>query len=251
MAIVKTMSPQFISTVVGAGIGGAALEGNDDNPIGAVLGLGIGGVAGSLFDFEAPNFTKSIKKDFDIKVEKADSEVIKLKKELHESVRQNGKNLLDGTTDFNKNDVFGTLTKHNAIKAIDDTNDVNTLKSLLIAVKNPNKFEKLQNTSSVVVNNKIQTVIAADTPADVKKEELEKWFRKKGYQGQELENKLTLFSGLLDKEKNIIGGYLKKYKFKEACANWWQNMSLQNKEIIKNMPNFDKNVFKEITEIEV
>lgn len=204
MAIVKTMSPQFISTVVGAGIGGAALEGNDDNPVGAVLGLGIGGVAGSLFDFEAPNFTKSIKKDFDIKVEKADSEVIKLKKELHESVRQNGKNLLDGTTDFNKNDVFGTLTKHNAIKAIDDTNDVNTLKSLLIAVKNPNKFEKLQNTSSVVVNNKIQTVIAADTPADVKKEELEKWFRKKGYQGQELDTKLTLFSGLLDKEKNII-----------------------------------------------
>ena len=54
-----------------------------------------------------------------------------------------------------------------------------------------------------------------------------------------------------DKEKELVGGYLKKYKFKEACANWWQNMSLQNKEIIKNMPNFDKNVFKEITEIEV
>ena len=54
-----------------------------------------------------------------------------------------------------------------------------------------------------------------------------------------------------DKEKELVGGYLKKYKFKEACANWWQNMSLQNKEIIKNMPNFDKNVFKDITEIEV
>ncbi len=53
------------------------------------------------------------------------------------------------------------------------------------------------------------------------------------------------------KEKEMIGGYLKKYTYKEACKNWWANMADKNKEIVKSMPNFDKNIFFEITGIEV
>ena len=54
-----------------------------------------------------------------------------------------------------------------------------------------------------------------------------------------------------DEEKAKTGGYLKTYSFKGACKKWWDNMSEQNKKIIMSMPNFDKEIFKEITEIEV
>ena len=54
-----------------------------------------------------------------------------------------------------------------------------------------------------------------------------------------------------DESKKLIGGYLKSYTYKEACRNWWNGMSSKNKAIICSMPNFDANVFKEITGIEV
>jgi hypothetical protein len=54
-----------------------------------------------------------------------------------------------------------------------------------------------------------------------------------------------------DESKKIIGGYLRVYTYKEACKNWWNGMSSKNKAIICSMPNFDANVFKEITGIEV
>lgn len=52
-------------------------------------------------------------------------------------------------------------------------------------------------------------------------------------------------------EKRATGGYLKIYTYKEACAKWWAAMGEEDKEIIKSMPNFDKDVFKDITGIEV
>jgi hypothetical protein len=54
-----------------------------------------------------------------------------------------------------------------------------------------------------------------------------------------------------DESKKLIGGYLKSYTYQEACKNWWNGMSSKNKAIICSMPNFDANVFKEITGIEV
>ena len=54
-----------------------------------------------------------------------------------------------------------------------------------------------------------------------------------------------------DESKELIGGYLKTYTYQEACKNWWNGMDDENKAIICSMPNFDANVFKEITGIEV
>ena len=51
--------------------------------------------------------------------------------------------------------------------------------------------------------------------------------------------------------RQCIRGYLKSYTFEEACKNWWDGMSEKNREIIKDMPNFDSEIFKEITGIEV
>ena len=54
-----------------------------------------------------------------------------------------------------------------------------------------------------------------------------------------------------DEEKALIGGYLKTYTMEEAWANWWSELTDENKEIIKSIPNFDTKIFKEITGIEV
>ena len=54
-----------------------------------------------------------------------------------------------------------------------------------------------------------------------------------------------------DEDKALIGGYLKTYTMEEAWANWWEEMTDANKEIIKSIPNFDAEIFKEITGIEV
>lgn len=40
-----------------------------------------------------------------------------------------------------------------------------------------------------------------------------------------------------------------KYKYKEACAEWWEKMSEENKKIVKSIPNFDAEIFEEITGI--
>ena len=54
-----------------------------------------------------------------------------------------------------------------------------------------------------------------------------------------------------DKNKRLIGGYLKEYSYKEACANWWIELTEENREIIKSIPNFDKEKFYEITGINI
>lgn len=58
-----------------------------------------------------------------------------------------------------------------------------------------------------------------------------------------------------EKKKNpqitLNGGRLRKYPYKVACANWWKRLTEENKEIIMQIPNFDKEIFKEITGIDV
>ena len=54
-----------------------------------------------------------------------------------------------------------------------------------------------------------------------------------------------------DPKKESIGGYLKTYTAEEAWANWWDKLNDENREIIKEIPNFDAEIFKDITGIEV
>ena len=54
-----------------------------------------------------------------------------------------------------------------------------------------------------------------------------------------------------DKSKKLIGGYLKEYTYKEACANWWNGMTVENKKIVTEIPNFDPDKFERITGIDV
>ncbi|MGN0107297.1 MAG: hypothetical protein ACI4A5_06340 [Hominilimicola sp.] len=54
-----------------------------------------------------------------------------------------------------------------------------------------------------------------------------------------------------DERKMLIRGELITIPYKEACANWWASLSDKSKAIIKTMPNFDADIFYEITGIEV
>lgn len=50
---------------------------------------------------------------------------------------------------------------------------------------------------------------------------------------------------------HVRGGYLKKYSYKEAWANFWKDTSQENKSKFLSLPNFDAAIFKEITGIDV
>ncbi len=52
-------------------------------------------------------------------------------------------------------------------------------------------------------------------------------------------------------EKKTLGGYLKAYSYQEACRIWWGELTDANKAIIRQIPNFDAKIFKEITGIDV
>lgn len=52
-------------------------------------------------------------------------------------------------------------------------------------------------------------------------------------------------------EHETMGGYLKTVDFKTACKMMWDNLDNEDKQSVKEIPNFDPDVFKEITGIDV
>ena len=50
--------------------------------------------------------------------------------------------------------------------------------------------------------------------------------------------------------ENGVDGKLKVNTYEEACRRWWKGMSQKNKEIIKQIPNFNIDVFCDITGID-
>jgi len=48
-----------------------------------------------------------------------------------------------------------------------------------------------------------------------------------------------------------IGGYLKVLSYKDAWAEGWKTASKEFKEWVKELPNFDEELFKEITGLEI
>ena len=52
-------------------------------------------------------------------------------------------------------------------------------------------------------------------------------------------------------EHEITGGYLKIRNTSNCCVEWWNNLNKGERNVIMSMPNFDKEVFKEITGIDV
>jgi hypothetical protein len=64
-------------------------------------------------------------------------------------------------------------------------------------------------------------------------------------------------SDMTDKEKQdnpeygTIGGYVKSYTYHEAWRKAWDNASDEDKELLYKLPNFDSEIFKQISGIDV
>ena len=58
-----------------------------------------------------------------------------------------------------------------------------------------------------------------------------------------------------EKENNLDAyvnyGYLRVYTYKEAWANLWSELTDDQKELFKTLPNFDADIFEDITGIEI
>jgi hypothetical protein len=58
-----------------------------------------------------------------------------------------------------------------------------------------------------------------------------------------------------EKEKfpshKTTGGYLKEIPYKDAFQNKWHNWSEVNKKEFTNLPNFDKDIFFQITGVKI
>ena len=52
-------------------------------------------------------------------------------------------------------------------------------------------------------------------------------------------------------EAKTTDGYLQKVDAKKAANEWWRELSGEDKRTILSIPNFDKDIFKEITGIDV
>lgn len=52
-------------------------------------------------------------------------------------------------------------------------------------------------------------------------------------------------------EHKVNGGYLKTVDYKTACQIMWNNLDNEEKQMVKEIPNFDVAVFEEITGIKV
>lgn len=52
-------------------------------------------------------------------------------------------------------------------------------------------------------------------------------------------------------EAETTGGYLKKLDKSECGIKWWRDLSKEEKAVIIAIPNFDKEIFKEITGIDI
>ena len=67
----------------------------------------------------------------------------------------------------------------------------------------------------------------------------------------------VMWEDMTDEEKNshpeakITGGHLKKLDNFECNIKWWRGLSDEEKAVITAIPNFDKEIFKEITGIDI
>lgn len=49
----------------------------------------------------------------------------------------------------------------------------------------------------------------------------------------------------------LNGGYLKKYTYKEAWKNLWDSLNDDEKKAFEYLPNFDSEIFEDITGIKI
>ena len=113
------------------------------------------------------------------------------------------------------------------------------------------------NFSSGIFNSVEQPLYIFNLPTKISRNEI------RNHKGIKIldwnfENSWWIYSeNMSDEEKSIhpehetTGGYLKTVDFKTACRMMWNKLSDEDKQSVKEIPNFNAEVFKEITGIEI
>ena len=113
------------------------------------------------------------------------------------------------------------------------------------------------NFSSGIFNSVEQPLYIFNLPTKISRNEI------RNHKGIKIldwnfENSWWIYSeNMSDEEKSIhpehetTGGYLKTVDFKTACKIMWNKLSDEDKQSVKEIPNFNAEVFKEITGIEI
>ena len=114
------------------------------------------------------------------------------------------------------------------------------------------------NYSTGLFNTKEQKIYIFDKPSNWT---LNDWFKSsvRSILNWNFELTVWIYEENMTKEEKkenptykTTGGYLKKFTFEEACKNMWNCLTEEEKNIVMTkLPNFDKDIFKEITGIEV
>jgi len=113
------------------------------------------------------------------------------------------------------------------------------------------------NRNSGFFNTSTPKIIMFEKPTNLTYDEVQ---RLRGIQilNWNFENSWWIYSSsMTDEEKKAhpehetTGGYLKTVGYKEACKIMWDNLCKEDKQVVKDLPNFDERIFKEITGIEV
>lgn len=65
------------------------------------------------------------------------------------------------------------------------------------------------------------------------------------------ENNMTDEEKIQYPEYSISGGFLKEVEKESKRQEWWNNLSDEDKDAVMSLPNFDKEIFRKITGIDV
>ena len=113
------------------------------------------------------------------------------------------------------------------------------------------------NFSTGFFNSIEQPLYAFDKPLDVDRDTFNDNIGMKAMIWK-FENEYWIYSeNMTEEEKKthpeyeLTGGYLKTVSFKTACSMMWNNMTDDEKEAVKQLPNFDGKIFKKITGIKI
>ena len=111
------------------------------------------------------------------------------------------------------------------------------------------------NFSTGFLNSITQPIFMFNKPADLTRREISD-IKGISVLNWNYENAWWIYSrNMTDEEKKehpeheTTGGYLKTVDFKTACKMMWDNLSKDDKQSVRDIPNFDAKVFEEITGI--
>lgn len=209
------VNPKVVNSIAGGLVGGTLLE-DDRDLLGTSLGVAIGSLTGSMLDVQLDTPDKIISKE--IKKNLKQVPIVTEQERIKEDILQKYDNFIsaEDTPDFeaskisssvkyNREDIVNTLTPYNVKEAIENENDISTLKKIRSSLNDLEGLsEQRVEDLDLKVNGRVSTRTAASEKTSVKINVISDFFRGLGYEGDSLKEKVSLFSNIISESDPII-----------------------------------------------